>query len=177
MLMLDMDGVIVDFVRGCFKKFDRTDIRYEDISWDLEKIFFPDAPPKHFWNQLGYEFWATLPWTPGGEYLLKQLVNIAGQDSIVICTSPCATRGCAEGKIEWINQNIPWLKRQFMITPVKHFAARGNILIDDHKPNIEKWQQHGGRGFLYPQPWNDSNRTMESIIEQMRTVVPQTSSN
>lgn len=157
MVMLDLDGVLVDFVRGCFKRFDRTDIEYNDIAWDLEKIFFPNMPPKYFWEHLGYEFWATLPWTPGGEYFLNQIIHVAGQENIIFCTSPCATKGCAEGKIEWLNQNVSHMKRQYMITPMKHFAAKGNILIDDHKPNCDKWMEHGGTAILYPQPWNGTD--------------------
>lgn len=164
MVMLDLDGVLVDFVRGCFKLFNRNDIPYESIQWDLEKLFFPDKPPKYFWEHLGYNFWSTLPWTPGGQYFLNQVIAVAGQENIVFCTSPCATNGCAEGKIEWLAQNIPQMKNQYMITKMKHVAAKGNILVDDHIPNCQKFEQHGGKTILYPQPWNNSALDMSEVI-------------
>lgn len=168
MVMLDMDGVIVDFVRGCFKRFDRQDIPYESIRWDLEKMFFPDKSPAYFWEHLGYEFWATLPWTPGGEYFLEQVVAIAGRENVCFCTSPSGTKGSVEGKIEWLNQNVPSMKRQFMVTPVKHFAAKGNILIDDHEPNCKKFREHGGYAIMYPQPWNHTENTMDTVIQLLK---------
>lgn len=167
MVLLDLDGVLVDFVQGCFKHFDRTDIPYESVAWNLESRFFPDKPASHFWSTLGYDFWANLPWTPGGRYLLNQVVHIAGQENVLFCTSPCDTKGCAEGKIEWLKQNVPEMRKQYMITNQKHFAAKGNILIDDHVPNCEKFIRFGGSAILYPQPWNGSVADMDFVIDTL----------
>lgn len=153
-LLVDLDGVLVDFVRGAFVHHGRTDLKYRQVHWELEGLFFPNEPRAKFWESLGYDFWSNLPWCPEGRILLEGLKKVVGTNNILFCTSPCDTHGGVEGKVEWLRRNIPDMRRQFMITPQKHFAAKGNVLIDDNDKNCETFEKHGGTTIMVPQPWN-----------------------
>lgn len=153
-LLVDLDGVLVNFVYGALKFHDRLDIPYDEITWDFDLTVRPDGR-EHFWAPLGFEFWANLPWTPNGQSLIDRLLRRYGAEKICVCTSPCATIGSIEGKIEWIRREIPELKRNFMICPVKQFAAGPKrILIDDNDGNCEKFRAGGGKAVMPEQPWN-----------------------
>lgn len=161
-ILIDMDGVLVDFVRGCFSWFNRTDIQYMDITWNLEQYF--GINPGDFWNSLTYDFWANLPWHPSGRQLFANLESHFGVENLVICTSPSRTPGCIEGKMEWLKRELPLMERQFMITPQKHFAASPDrILLDDHEPNIEKFAEAGGHTVLVHQPWNKGKERLSPL--------------
>lgn len=146
-----MDGVIVDFARGALKHHG-IDLPYDSIRWDFDKKLFPHDRSK-FWATLGFDFWAGLDWTPNGRTLAGMLLSTY-PNSVTICTSPCLTPGCIDGKIEWIRNNIPELSRKFIITPIKEVCAKGNILIDDNEINCKKFWEAGGATVLVPQPWN-----------------------
>lgn len=174
-LMLDLDGVIVDFVRGVLT-FHNSGTKYQDIRWNLEKQVRPDLTAPEFWETLGYDFWLSLPFTPFGQALVKNLIRMVGTDNICVCTSPCRTIGSIEAKIEWIRQNLPELQRKFMVTPVKQFAASPDrILIDDNDDNCRKFEEAGGKSVLIPQPWNarigwlneDLSFHMGNILEEI----------
>lgn len=160
--MLDMDGVLVDMVKGCFDFFNKQ-IPYRDVRWNL--------PPQlgmtqdEFWNPLGYDFWANLDWTHEGEELLSELESIY-EKNIVLVSSPCDTPGCDEGKRAWVKKHLPEYKRRCFIGQDKfHLAAPNKILIDDHDPNIDKFREFRGHGCLVPRPWN---RLIEATDEHGR---------
>lgn len=150
--MLDMDGVLVNFVEGAMKTHGKW-IRRGQVKWDFHvQLGIPD---KKFWDPFGYDFWSNLEWHEEGHKLLDELTKLFGLENIVILTSPCATQGCADGKIAWIKKNIPQFKRRFLIGSVKHMCASPkHILIDDHDLNVEKFEQHGGHTELVPRSWN-----------------------
>lgn len=160
--LLDMDGVVVDFVRGVLKWYG-SDVSYGDITWNLEKTVAPTLEPSVFWDNLGYDFWVNLPFTPKGQLLTQYVLQMFGEENVCICTSPCRTPGSIEGKIEWIRRHIPQLQRRFMVTPVKEFAASKNrFLLDDNNENCKKFNEAGGVSILIPQPWNDRNERIDA---------------
>ncbi len=171
---LDMDGVLVDFVGGAIKEH-CLQINQNNLSWD----FYVEAglSPENFWSPLGRSFWANLDWTPEGEKILAYVEQAF--DAVVILSSPCATHGCAEGKIDWIKRHIPRYRRQFLLGPAKHFCASPNhYLIDDHDQNIEKFIEWGGKGFLVPRAWNractittDNKFNVEDWINLLREYI------
>lgn len=149
---LDLDGVLVDFVRGAFQ-WHKKSLPYEDVRWDFDKALFPDDA-RDFWNPLGYDFWASLDWTPNGKMLLARLFALVGEGNVTILSSPCETIGSNEGKIAWIKRCIPQLARSYFLSPCKtRVAATDLVLIDDADHNVKSWRQKGP-AVLVPQPWN-----------------------
>jgi hypothetical protein len=154
-VFLDMDGVLTDFVRGCWRWFAHH-VPYREVKWLLEPQF-GFAKANEFWEALTREFWATLEWTPEGEELFQGLVRIAGAENIVLCSSPSpwGKAGSAAGKIDWIEKRLPNWKSRYILSPCKHEAANSNILlIDDNNDNCEKFRKAGGFSLIVPQPWN-----------------------
>ncbi len=153
---LDLDGVLVDFVSGALREHNRT-LPAKDVRWDFpgQIGFVQGAKDPLFWAPLGYQFWATLDWTPEGRALLAGVETIFGEENVVLMTSPCATDGAVEGKVAWIKRRIPQYSRRFFVGPCKHLAAGpGKILIDDHDDNCAKFALGGGVALTPPRPWN-----------------------
>lgn len=144
-LLLDMDGVPVDFVRGVLKKFG-VKTPYEDIRWN-----FLDTVPGA-WEQMDRQFWRDLDWTPYGQELYAKLLKRFGAERMMIMSSPCDTAGCMDGKLDWIRRHMPELKRRFLFGPAKDIGA--GVLLDDRNENVDLFKKAGGFGVLFPQPWN-----------------------
>lgn len=151
-LLLDMDGVIVDFIRGVIE-YHKLDIAYEDVLLDISKQSRMD--PRDFYEPLSEEFWTSLKWTPDGGKILSGILDFVDVSQICLCTAPLMTKGCAQGKINWIEQNLPVFRRQYLIGTAKQFAASPTtLLVDDSPRNCSEFAEAGGAYFLYPRPWN-----------------------
>ncbi len=152
--VLDLDGVLVDFVRGAFALHGKS-IPMNEVTWDFpQQLGFPSTWAGAFWNPLGQAFWAGLGWTNEGNSLLAALEGLFG-NRIVVATSPPLTPGAPEGKLDWIRRHMPKYDRQFHITPCKHFlAGPKRLLIDDHDGNAVAFRREGGTAVVVPRPWN-----------------------
>lgn len=146
MVYIDLDGVLADF-QGWAKQFvpgvDYMDVflyRYEDCFRDLEPI-------------------------KRGITLLRAI-----KDPIILTAMPnyadfldyAAMKGVAapeathrynvmmSNKLTWVNSHIGAVP--VIIVPTRKAKAqfaKGNILIDDYKPNIKDWREAGGIGLLF----------------------------
>lgn len=151
---LDMDGVLVDWVGGVKRLFGREDFPYADVRWDFDKQL--GIPPARFWGEQGYEFWRGLGWTPDGRRILDAAERVFGE-SVAILTSPCATPGCVQGKLDWVKAHAPHLARRVFVGAAKHLlAAPDKLLVDDHDANVERFRAAGGVAVLVPRPWNSA---------------------
>ena len=172
-ILLDMDGVLVDFVGGAYKHHRRP--MPDAVPWKIWETMGIDE--KEFWEPLGYDFWAGLDWTPDGKELVHNLQAMVGVHRIALLTSPCLTPGCAEGKLAWIKRHLPQFERQYLLGPAKQFAAGpGKILVDDHYPNVEKFREAGGQAVLVPRPWNSLGSALDgeaSLTHTLRAVASQ----
>lgn len=160
-ILLDLDGVLVDFAGGVKKICPDLDMPVGQW-WKME--------PEH-WAKCDYNFWKNLQWLPKGQLILDTVEWLFPNKHITICTSPCATPGCAEGKIEWIRTHIPAYKRKYAICPCKEgLASQQHLLIDDSLDNIEKFVAAGGYGFLVPGTNNflhDVEITKEYLVDNL----------
>ena len=168
-IFLDMDEVIVDFVRPALK-LHKLNIPYTNVSWDIRSHSDLSAPD--FWNKFDKDFYTNLPWLSNGKALLNFLIGLVGAENICLCTAPILTSGCIEGKMNWIRRELPGFDRRFMITPVKHFCAGSNkILIDDKEKNCQSFIQHGGKAILVPAPWNSETGKYEDTGEYILDIL------
>lgn len=161
---LDLDGVLVDFVRGV-QEFHKVTLPYESVRWGLEaQMGFGDRK-NEFWAPLGYEFWANLPWTQDGKEILDSVRVVFGAN-IGILSSPCSTLGCCDGKRDWVRRNLgaDLHRTCFLGADKSIFANPHSLLIDDNDDNVRKWREAGGAAILWPRPWNDA-RNWEGIYD------------
>lgn len=167
-ILLDMDGVLVDFVKGACEFHGKT-YPYgtgKQAPWDLEPIFQMTAP--ELWDPLGYEFWKNLEPYPHMEEFVGLLESKFGEEHICLLTSPVRTKGCIEGKMDWIRHYLPQYRRRFLVGPAKEFcASEKHALVDDHQVNIDKFIDAGGHTFLVPAAWN--RRFNEEPLEALKT--------
>ena len=100
------------------------------------------AMMKYLIHNAGAEWWATLPWMPGGQVLWKY---IAAHHNPRILTAPMGDcDGCEEGKLRWVEKNLGLTAERVTLTDEKFVLAENNVLIDDFEINTIPWAEHGG---------------------------------
>lgn len=148
LIFLDMDGVIVDLQSPAH------DLHGMDVNTAFHRgeLQITDA---ELWGKTDAIWWATLPWMEDGRGIVALCEDAVGPENVVICSTPAAWPGSAEGKLRWIEQQMPNYMRRFVLTPNKAWCANGRtLLIDDRERNILAFRQAGGATLLCPRPWN-----------------------
>ena len=175
---LDLDGVLSDFITASHEHY-QVSYSYDEYPYELGT--WTNLPPetatgmttRDFWDNLGADFWMNLPWMPDGKEILELVESLVPKEQICILTCPTLTPGCAEGKMWWIQQNLPDYARRFMIGPTKQFCAGPDtLLIDDADHNLEAFFDEGGRTVCVPRKWNvqyrDASRAVASVERTLR---------
>lgn len=164
--MLDLDGVLVDFVKGAARLHNQpcpfTGTGFTD--WYFNRYW--NMPDLDLYKGMDREFWSGLEWTADGIELFRVVDKVFGHANTCILTSPPPTGdGCFDGKMAWIKNNLPVdYHKKFLVGPAKQFCASSTrVLIDDNDGNIEQFRYHGGLGILVPRPWND-NRDIKDAV-------------
>lgn len=156
-ILLDMDGVMANFVDGACRVHGRGLVDLLQIwpvgAYSIEGAMGLTSPV--FWAGLdaaGVDFWRNLepyPW-------LKELWAILqNYGPITISSSPSHGAYAATGKVLWLRQYIEAGFRDYMFGSAKHLlAAPGRVLIDDSDEKCQQFQAHGGHAIVFPQRWN-----------------------
>lgn len=162
-VFIDMDGVLVNFVRPAFAKHGIHTYTYPpEAGWDIVKAFNMISPDSkmtdnEFWGAFDQKFWYTLPKTVGCDTLLRTVEGYVGKENICLLTS-ALTSEAAAGKTDWVRDNLPWHYRShLLIGTAKHFLSYpGALLIDDRDKNVDdfRFPSVGGIAILVPRPWN-----------------------
>ncbi len=162
-VLLDMDGVLCDFMAAASKVHGRT---YREADWppgceDFVTVF--GISTATFWKAIDEfdeqeGFWSRLkpyPW-------FEDLIAMIRPFGFTIATSPNRHAWCPSGKVEWLHEHFHNRFMDFMIGREKHLLARsGHVLIDDRDKVCEQFSNEGGHVILFPQPWN-SNHALTS---------------
>ena len=164
-VFLDMDGVLADFFAEYAQLADMPPgSTYRDI---------PPAKTDPTLNKMvGTDFFYRLPKFPVADKIVALAVKLFG--SYNICSSPL--RGDHENsgvqKTRWLQKNLSIQPKHIYIESRKEKHAvqpdgTPNILIDDRKDNIIKWEAAGGIGIKF-QADEDS---MDVITSGMRRAI------
>ena len=171
----DMDGVLCDFEKAVVDVINRelssenpkhpklaakvvADLGRDHITAkDIAKYSPGKSKPaaKYMYSLVhdDEEFWANLPWQPGG----KQLWSYIRQFDPDILTSPMDKAGKTEslsGKLTWVEKNLGLNadkvnfahdKYKFALSP----EGKSNILIDDFETKVKPFTEAGGIGILH----------------------------
>lgn len=152
-ILVDMDGVVADFVKHVCNLMDFPDPFLNPANWGDFYAFGKDS--RFDWGLLEYDFWASVPLTPEADELVELLELTFGRENIAFFSSPTDNVGCMPGKVKWIEENFPQHRNRFIFGKAKHFAAHPQaLLIDDKDANIQDFQAHGGGTLLFPRRWN-----------------------
>lgn len=154
-IFLDLDGVIVNFSKGCENIFPQYSKDHKPLN---DMVAHLDIAPKTFWDTIdsyGEEWWASLEpeeWA----YELLDLVKFYDRD-FTILTSPSRSHFAGSGKILWLQKFFNHKFSNYVITPAKNkkkLAHKKAILIDDNDKNCEEFRSRLGYTILFPRIWN-----------------------
>ena len=151
-IYLDLDGVIINWVKGIFNWF--------EIPYDPSKVTHWDSmyeitntTKQGFWTKIKFSaFWENLDFYPDSRLFIDRIKKYG---EVILLSSPAY--GCAGYRQNWIEKNLPefFNNGHYILTPSKWTCAHKNtILIDDSDENYQKFIQNGGNAIIYPQPWN-----------------------
>lgn len=173
MLVLDMDGVLVNFCKAAYAVHGVPHNKHLPTSFDFFKDWGMTAA--EFWGPIddkGAEFWANLekyPWTDTIIEMAKDWPS-----GFMVATACSLSHHSAAGKVEAIKALFGNNFRDYALFPRKwHLAQPGYVLLDDHEENCEEWEIRKGRAILFPQPWNKNRylayeaMRMEWVVEQL----------
>jgi 5'(3')-deoxyribonucleotidase len=172
--LLDMDGVLVNFVQGISDALGRENpylkrpLGAAAGEWDMPKLW--GIPEAAFWVPcMDPEFWANLNWMPDGRRILELVEWTFGKENVCLLTSPgSAFDPACIGKVAWIKQHMPDYMHRVLFGSAKHFCAHaGSVLIDDRDKNIADFCKAGGRALLVPRPWNMGHSLGHSAVDQL----------
>ncbi len=178
-ILLDLDGVLVDFIRGIIEIHDlrvSTEELYQYHLGSPDVTEIVQMSPPAFWKPCDFEFWSKLEWMPDGQEILTYVEQRFGRESITLWTSPSLNYGCIEGKLRWVERHLPrYYKHNVIFGSKKHLGARPDtILIDDSDVNEIKFLERGGKCAKPPRIWNslyhDRNNVMLSLVEQLDSI-------
>jgi hypothetical protein len=189
---VDLDGVLVDFVAGVHEAFGVNyscqNYPYKPGMWDmLEDIPRPGATPlkngvSNFFSfaeindACTKKFWQNLLWTHDGHDIWREIFFKAGNklDKLVFLTTPMPNSESYEGKVKWVELNVPLMEKRTVITvtPKSNFASPTSLLIDDKDTNVEEFRAAGGHAILINRPWNKghekANDTYAEFVKDLK---------
>lgn len=172
-ILLDVDGVVADFVQAVCIKYglQKSQLRKEwQVLGCVAELMNSDK--KKIWNAIQHDhyFWASMPKTKEANDLFRLLNNLTSQyklDPIAFVTSTP----------EPVHQvRTDWIMRWFGAVPVvytddKFLLAQSGLLIDDKFENVERFKHHQGQAILYPNEWNNNfiswENTKEMLIQEV----------
>ena len=148
-IFCDMDGVLVDFIKG-----------YLGLTGiDITGEYHTD---NKFWKPIdkaGTDFWVNLEWIPDG----KQLWDYIKKYNPELLSSPSIKNDSRVGKRLWVKRELPGSHLILRSASNKQeFASPESILIDDRVRNIEQWISAGGIGILHTSA-NDSIKQLKQL--------------
>ncbi len=154
-VLLDMDGVLVDITGGISNVVGPPKVPLDH--WDCWNCW--GLTQSEFWSVTRYPgFWSGLEWTRDGRDILDMLETIYGRENIYISTSPSDDPKCYSEKMEWVNRHIPYYSRKVMLGSSKWLmASDGKILVDDSGANVILFRDAGGKAILVPRSWNSNS--------------------
>lgn len=174
MILLDMDGVIVDFVGAALRLHDQdveaTLATWPRGEWNVAKVL--GVSTNVFWSKIdeaGEDWWATLPEYPWADELIAAVEE--SQRGWVFATSPSRFHGSASGKVRWMQKKFGSGFRGYMLGEHKNlFARREAILIDDNEEAVKRFRAEGGGAVLFPRPWN-SLGVVQNPVEMVKELL------
>ncbi len=169
-ILLDMDGVIADFVTAAAVALNMPCDPTKVQGWDLPKHFGIDAAA--FWAAQDAipDFWLQIKPYPNIGLFIDTLRTYG---EVYFLTAPSLHRNCASHKIAWLRQHVgDWTTGRFLIGKPKHLLAKpyGTVLIDDSDANCDAWGQAGGQYVTFPRSWNGAGAKESESAAQIHTL-------
>lgn len=157
--LLDMDGVLFDFMSALAKVHNRPspyDLESSLGIWDTEKLW--GITEEEFWEPIqrdSLDFWSNIPLTPEAEAIVAFAEEKFGRKNVAILTAPSDDPGAVPGKRLAMAKYFPQFEKRMIFGSAKSFlSAPYRFLIDDRDKNVDDFEDAGGHSILVPRPWN-----------------------
>ena len=160
-----MDGVQADFFTAWARLHDKD--RYKEIG-DKEAREASIADMAARGPEFVEDFFTNLEPLPGGTKLVAWLKD--NSIPFTILTAPLRNQHNASirGKCAWLDQHNLGTSETAKFDGFKEryavIGGRVNLLVDDHKKYISRWEEKGGIGILY------RDDRVNSVIDQLKTI-------
>jgi len=154
-VLLDMDGVICNFIQGVIDSLKLT-VDYKSwATWDYHHKL--DITDHVFWQATqSNQWWSALDPYPWTAYLLHRLAK--ANTHVLFTSSPSLASDCTSQKVDWLrNHGFMGLHvNDYVLGPHKYLMARhpNTVLVDDSEANITTFERNDGKAVLFPAPWN-----------------------
>lgn len=174
-----MDGVIVNFSDRLAKEFGLEEWP-SPSSYKLSEVL--NVGWSDIQKKLTREFYANLKPTEEAFELLDVIYKYFDKENVLLLTNPVIndTAETIAGKFDWLNKYMPEFVKEnrFIFTKTKSaVAARNKLLIDDYHKNIKLFEENGGIGILYPNPWNrnfvisDTDKKLKFVDDEIKVFI------
>lgn len=161
-ILLDADGVFVDFVKGFLavvKQVTGKDFTADQITeFDIPKsLGLTREESSAVYSRIQPGFCRNLDPIPGA---VEAVQRLALDNEIFIVTSPLkALKTWASEREEWIAEHLKFSTKQIISTSAKR-KVRGDIFVDDRAENCFSWNEENfGPAVIWESPWNRSVAT------------------
>lgn len=156
-ILLDMDGVICDWITPTAKLFGFSDEQIDN--WQRGNYAIENhmkVEERKVWERIdleGEDFWTNLPETPWARNLYEGCLNIA---PTFFLTCPSHNPISLSGKVKWLQKftNDKRFNRYLIGRPKFLCANNRNVLIDDSERNVKEMIDYGGKAILFPTRYN-----------------------
>lgn len=149
-LYLDMDGVQADFFTAWANIHNKS--KYKDIGdKEAREKSIQELSDRGY--EFVYNFFANLPVLPNFSTIVGYLKK--NKIPYTILSAPLSGNHEASiaGKKHWLDKHHPGTSQTAIFTGMKEKYAttdgHPNVLVDDHKKYITRWEENGGIGVLY----------------------------
>lgn len=167
-ILLDMDGVIADFLGGAIKVLNKDfnrNITIEQYATEFGQWGIYDyygITQEQFWESIDrkIDFWYKLEPITWGRDLYHFLSEFG---EVTIVTTPNLHPDCASQKLKWLNGYLGIKSNAVFLGARKYLMAGNGILIDDYYKNVESFKRAGGEAILIPSNWNTVGLTFDEI--------------
>jgi FMN phosphatase YigB (HAD superfamily) len=158
-IAIDLDGVVVDFLRGAYSAgiFDP-----ETGRMDEAKLMEADE-----------RFWADLPAIVEGLWLYSRLYAFSRKKDLTIyILSHAINEASKAGKREWIQKNLKTNPMEIVFVAKRKdkndFADSQTLLIDDYQKNCDEFEAAGGHAVCFHR--QDFKKTLEDLRAYLREI-------
>lgn len=158
-IAIDLDGVVVDFLRGAYSAgiFDP-----ETGRMDEAKLMEADE-----------RFWADLPAIVEGLWLYSRLYAFSRKKDLTIYVlSHAINEASKAGKREWIQKNLKTNPMEIVFVAKRkdknEFADSQTLLIDDYQKNCDEFEAAGGHAVCFHR--QDFKKTLEDLRAYLREI-------
>lgn len=153
-LLLDVDGVLADFVDGAARAL--RDLGYDEHVSSLrrDRNLFADLPA-HVADRLrariGAEgFCASLSPMPFAMNAVRRLRGDLGAE-VLIVTSPWPSPWWVPERLHWLEQHFDIFREEVIFTEAKR-AVAGDHFVDDHDRHVQLWARENPSGVAHRWP-------------------------